>query len=373
MKKKMKEKMGPQIRLAAFIVIICCSQFLWIILEGYMDSENHENRMLAERPRFSLDNYELYSGEYDNYFNDNIPFRNNLIRLNIAIDYFVFDAYRSDKAIMGKNNWFFYTDVNDGDPIGCYQGKNLLSEEVLQAIAYNCIAQRDFLAEQGKEFVIFIAPNKERIYYEYMPEEYGLPADNYQTLQIVDYLREHTDLRVVYPYEELMRAKNTLTQNIYYKTDTHWNYIGSYVGAAALLEEMGIEMPSVTGEQIAISTAYIRFGDLIDMLGMPHLSMFADDEYMVTGYDEHNIQVLENDFFNNFLYQAENADPRRLYVIRDSFSTAMAGYVASQFNDSCWQNRENYTYNDLKSYDPDVVVFEVVERYIYFLAIFSIQ
>lgn len=60
---------------------------------------------------------------------------------------------------------------------------------------------------QGKEFVIFIAPNKERIYYEYMPAQYGLPADNYGALQIYNYLKSNTDLKVVYPYAEIMDAK----------------------------------------------------------------------------------------------------------------------------------------------------------------------
>lgn len=372
----MKKKMGSQIILVAFIVIICCPQFLWILLEKYVDSENNENRALAERPRFSLDNYESYSEEYNSYYNDNIPFRNNLITLNTLIDYWVFDTYKNDRAIVGKNNWFFYADVNDGDPISCYQGTNLLSEEELQVIADNCINQRDFLAEQGKEFVIFIAPNKERIYYEYMPGQYGLPADNYKALQIVEYLRDHTDLRVVYPYEELMEAKMQLTQNIYYKIDTHWNYIGGYIGATVLLDELGIEIPTIPSEQITISilnTGETIYGDLIKMLGLPRLFIFDDNEYAVSGYDAHNIQVLEWDFITVFLYQAQNADPRKLYVIRDSFSTAIAEHVASQFNDSCWRHFETYTYDDLESYNPDIVVYEVVERQVGRLGFFSIQ
>lgn len=292
----MKKKMSPQMILAAFVVLICCPQFLWVLLKGYMDSENYENRTLALRPEFSLDNYESYSEEYNDYFNDHLSLRNYLITLNSAIDYFAFHSYKSDRAIVGKDNWFFYTDVNDGDPISCYQGTNLLSEEKLQAIADNYIAQRNFLAEQGKEFVIFIAPNKERVYYENMPEKYGLPSEEYQALQIAECLRERTDFRIVYLYEELMEAKNELSQNIYYKTDTHWNYVGGYIGAEALFGEMGIEITPITDEWIVISNDDIFFGDLMNMFGMPHLPMFADDEYMVTGYDDHNIEIVEWEF-----------------------------------------------------------------------------
>lgn len=48
----------------------------------------------------------------------------------------------------------FFTDKeSDGDPLGSYQGKDLLTEEELKALADNCVAQRDFLAAQGIEFV----------------------------------------------------------------------------------------------------------------------------------------------------------------------------------------------------------------------------
>ena len=59
------------------------------------------------------------------------------------------------------------------------------------------------------------------MYSEFLPKRYGEPANNYGTLQIYNYLKANTDLRVVYPYNDLMDAKNNLTEPIWYKTDTH--------------------------------------------------------------------------------------------------------------------------------------------------------
>lgn|GEM_PF-5871751 len=83
-----------------------------------------------------------------------------------------------------QDDWLFYANTSDGDPISCYQGTNLFSEEDLKNIVQNCINQRDFLEVQGKEFAIFIAPNKERVYSEYMQDKYGEPAENYRALQV---------------------------------------------------------------------------------------------------------------------------------------------------------------------------------------------
>ena len=368
-----RKKMGARIILGAFLILLCFSGLLWSFVSGFTDSTNYENREMAEKPELTLDTYGEYAQEYENYYNDKIPFRNTLITLNSAIDYFVFHRSSSTSVIPGKNNWLFYCKESDGDPLGSYQGKDLLTEEELKALADNCVAQRDFLAAQGIEFVIFIGPNKERIYSEYMPEQYGKPTEHYRAEQIVEYLQEHTDLRVVYPYNELMQAKDQIKENLYYKTDTHWNALGGYVGAAALLRELGIQMPSLTDSQIEIIHGENTSGDLAGMLNLSKQLKRNDTEYAVIGYNAHNVQWLENDFFGVFSFQADNADPRRIYVYRDSFSTAMASYIGSQFAGSYLRHCASYTYEDCIAQNPDVFVFETVERYAGSLATFQVE
>jgi len=273
---------------------------------------------------------------------------------------------------VGKEDWLFYADKGDGDPISCYKGENLLSEEQLQAIAQNCENMDAFLKEQGKEFLIFIAPNKECIYSEYMPEQYGIPSDTYKALQIVNYLRANTDIRVVYPYEELMKAKEELVQNIYHRTDTYWNWIGGYVGAAALLSELGIDMPDIAGDKITINNGEMIAGDLAGMLNLTNM-LDIDNEYTVSGYDDHNVETITWDINDLFIYHAEGADPRKIYVYRDSFSLHMSTYIGSQFSDSYFKHRQYYSYDDFQQQNPDIFVYETVEQYIDGLSSFSIQ
>ena len=100
---------------------------------------------------------------------------------------------------------------------------------------------------------------------------------------------------------------------------------------------------------------------------------FADFDYQVDGYETHNVQNLEEDFNTVFRYVADNADPRKLYVRRDSFSTAMAPYIGSQFNESYFRYSNTYSYEDFAEQHPDVYVYETVERLAYTLKDFSIQ
>nr|WP_329752770.1 DHHW family protein [Clostridium sp. CM74B_53] len=366
-----RKRIGPIIIIIAFCVIICFPWLLWIFFEKYVDSTNHENREMRTRPRLTLDTYGTFSKEYDAYFNDSIPFRNNLITLNSAIDYFCFNKSTNDSVIVGKDNWLFYSKVSDGDPLSCYLGTNLYSKKDLAFIAENLVNQRNFLQEQGVEFVLFIAPNKERIYYDAMPDQYGKPADMYATRQLVEYLRNYTDLRVVYPYDELMNARNLLYENIYYKTDTHWNDIGGYIGSQLLLNELGIKMPSIDDLNIELTDTYA--GDLANMLNLTQQLKNNDQIYTVSGYNTNNIQVVSEDFFDVYSYTAENADPRRVYINRDSFSTAMRLVIGTQFKETYMRHFNSYSYGDYLAYKPDVYIYEVVERNIDRLKNFSVQ
>lgn len=367
------KKIGRIIILASFIIVICLYRVLWIWGEKYEDQTNYDNREKATRPDFSLEGYGTYTSDFTDYFNDNLPFRNSLITLNSELDYYCFKKTSIKNVVIGKNNWLFYCNENDGDPIASYRGENLYTENELFEIAQNCIKQRDILKSMGKEFVIFIAPNKERVYPEFMPEKYGEPASNYRVLQIVNYLKDNTDLRIVYPYEELMDAKNKINENIWYKTDTHWNYVGGYIGASALLDELGIFMPKIESKDICITSRGESFGDLASMLSMRKQFESVDTEYEVTGYDLHNRQDIEWNFNEMVRYRATGADPRSIYVIRDSFSTHMAPYIGSQFANSYLRNKSTYTYDDLMECNPDIVVYEIVERNAWLLKTFSIK
>ncbi len=364
----MKKRIGSWILMIAFVVIICLSWGIWFFAQPLADNTNYENRQKAEVPELSLSTYRSFPTLFTSYLSDRIPFRNELISLNSSIDYYVFHKSTSDYVLPGKDGWLFYVRESDGDPLSCYQGTNLYTEEELQLIADNCLQFREVLKEYGIEFVLYFAPNKERIYYENMPDEYGLPADNYGVLQLVNYLRENTDLRVVYPYEELMEAKEQTEYNIYYKTDSHWNQIGGYVGSAAMLKELGIDMPSLTADEIAITEGDATSGDLAQMLYLSKQMKGVDHNYEVSGYDSHQMQITAYDFSAAITAEAdETADLRRLYVIRDSFSTAMVPFVGSQFQSTCFRHLSTYTFDDLINYEPDIVVYELVERNSYAL------
>lgn len=366
-----KYKIGQKIILVSFIVVICLPWVLGVILKPLTDTTNYENRKMSELPEFKLNDYKKLPNKYMNWINDNLPFRNKLIELNSAIDYYVFKTATDKLVKIGKDNWLFYSNDNQGDSIGCWQGKNMLNEEQLKNIADNCVKQKEFIESQGKEFVIFIGPNKEEIYSEYIPDYYGKKASYFKTLQIVDYIKEHTDVRIVYPYKEMLEAKKQVKQNLYYKMDTHWNQIGGYVGASCLLKELGISLKPLN--EIKISKQDKHVGDLAKMLNLSNEFKTIDDNYLLSGYNTNEVRTNSYSEFGVYSFSTKNADPRKIYIWRDSFTEAMAPYIAASFDEAYMRHFNTYSYEDLKEQDPDIVVYEVVERSIDQLGYFTFK
>ena len=252
--------------------------------------------------------------------------------------------------IVGKDGWLFYGSPTDGTTIECYTGNVLFSDEELERMVRNLTYTRDRLAEQGIEFVVFIAPNKERAYSEYMPDYYGEQAEECMLTQALSYLREHTDIRIVYPYEELMAYKKAHPQQeVYYKTDTHWNEIGGYIGAKALLKELGIDIPPL--EQYEITAVGDSIGDLAGTLN-------------VVGFTEKG-------FFTDIKRKA-GADPRqaaekKILMRRDSFGAAMAPYLADNLSGVELRHYTEFKPEQIWEQKPDVFVIQIVERYVRWL------
>lgn len=370
----MKEKKAGRVFiLIIFVLTICLSELIWLCIGDRFDSSNSEKRQLASRPRLAPENYDSFAADYTAYFNDHMPFRNKLISVKSEIDYYCFDKSSNGKVIIGTDGWLFYDSKSDGNPIGCYKGKELYSEEELEAIMLNCIEQRNFAESLGKEFVIFIAPNKERIYYEHMPKRYGEPSEEYRVRQIYEYIKANSDLRIIYPYDELMEAKRRLSENIYLKTDTHWSAIGAYVGSAALMSELGIQMPDLYSGDIEIRQGKEDVRDLGEMLQLGNLKNISEHEYVLSGYNTHAAELLELDYSNLIRYRSSESDSRRIYVIKDSFSNAMAPYIGSQFSEAYLKFVDKYSYEEMIAVNPDIIVYETVERYADRLGTFSIR
>lgn len=354
----MKNK-NAMIWLCLFAVLFIFPPLTWPLLKPFFDSENRENRNLAEKPALTAESFESFPAEFEAYYNDSMPFRNQLIRLNNTLQYFLFRQQDINGVAIGRDGWLFYCSEEAGNPVNQSLGCWHFTGEELKTMAESMQKTKDTLAKHGIEFVLFIPPNKETIYMEKLPSYYEQQDEYTATDQLADYLHEHTDVTVVYPKAELLAYKEEHPNTqLYLKLDSHWNNLGAYIGARSLAKALGLEMPAP--EEIGLKELRKNTGDLATVMNAAVTDV--DIEYELSGISSLLTEKIKDDEESELVFSTKGADPRKVFVARDSYSIALAPILASQFEETVFVHHTLYSQDKIIAADADVYVLEIVER-----------
>jgi len=355
---------SDRLMIILFLLLSALPYGLWMAVPGEIKAQNFENRILAEKPQISTAGYLTFSEDYEAYLNDHLPFRNTLVMCDSAVRLFAFDDPINEGVLAGKEGWLFFCGTralkND------YLGTDLLTEEELDGLAAHINELSACFAREGRELVILIAPNKERIYQEYMPDALGTPQETCRLQQITEYLQAHTEVPVVTPVAELRSAKGDLERDgvlLYYKTDTHWNGLGGYIAVRALLNELEIDLPDYRAPGMEIEES--REGVSCDLADQLQLRSVLDTgpDFDIHGYDTHGMQPAERQNGESYCFTAgEGADGRTVFVCHDSFIHAAAPVIGSSFAETHMMDYGAGVPAAIRDCDPDLVILEVVER-----------
>lgn len=320
--------------------------------KGYLDETNYENRYFAEKPIFTVENYRVYAVRYEEYFNDHLPYRNQLVRGMNLLKYRVFQE-NVGQVINGKDGWLFYAGA---DAVNCYKRSSSYGEDFMRSVVDHLSAVEKELSGQGVQFAVLLLPNKEEIYDEYMPDYYIRPETPGRTDKLVDYIRRNTDVKLVYPKEE-MRSERDRCQ-LYFKYDTHYNCLGALVAYEQVLNSMGKERKYLSDYEICQANMSGRpsgKGDLKNMMGFPGNSD-DDYEYYVTEYPLLEEWEQQEYMSGNPLYE------EKILLVGDSFRISLLPYFAKDFSGVKVVDVSARSQGEVHEYQPDWVVFVLLER-----------
>ncbi|OHE56486.1 MAG: hypothetical protein A2Z47_04180 [Thermodesulfovibrio sp. RBG_19FT_COMBO_42_12] len=354
-----------RITLSLILVILCISLIGWFVKHS---AKLDEKRALAIMPAISLrqmlDN--TFYLRIERYFNDHFIFRSQLINAKSWIDYNLFRSPISSKVHIGKDNWL-YLDEELFD----YTNGGCKDKEKIRELAFQLNELERMLELSGKKFIFIVAPNKSTIYPEYVDIDQirlGCQKSRYDIL--LESFKE-------YPVRNIIRLDNVLNaakrrEQVYFKTDTHWNVYGAKLASHAILSHLyHIYQLSLSRQQfpdIKISP-YTYSGDLAQMLsldisensGYPEKISYHSEFYIT------NLKPLSNGY-PCFRATAKPSDNELLLpmaiLYRDSFMNVPVRFLTSSFE----QLDVYWTYNipteegkeDL--YSSNIVLIEIVER-----------
>lgn len=359
--------------LILFLCFLIMPNIIYKIFYERFDHINYENRTLASKPILVSTNINEYPKNYEEYFNDYLPFKTELVKLKNLNDIFVFKNVFSHRVLLGKIKWLFFKDANLTEKYIGIEEFNFTESE-LETAKNNLIHFRDELKKKNIDFILMVCPDKQSVYFEYMPNYIKRKSTKNDTYIFVEYIKNNTDIKVVYPKEELLKYKDKY--QLYYKYDTHWNSLGAYIGYRELTKILNITNKSIESFKILeFDSSYrnsnndssVFYNDMARMMSLKNIKYFRDDPiYILEDYKYTITNITDNwslsRMSNYNLYNFKNYN--NILIIMDSYSFDMMDYITTKFRQSEFIHIGSFKNKNIKEYKPNIVVFQSVERYL---------
>ena len=318
----------------------------------------------------------LRHGYLDRHYN----LRGLLISWNSYLDTFVLvSTTPSSKVMAGRDNWLFLAqDGPSRNVIEDARGLDGLPEASMAILANEIEQRRQWLAQRGIQYLVILAPNKNSVYPEMLPEAVRPLRAESLLMQLTNYLQAHTKAEIVNVTSGLLQEKKQ--HQVFYKSDSHWNAHGAFAAYTQIVDVLRKHFPAIvplTRDQFRVESYAWLPGDLAYMLGLSdHLHedrvlYFNKNWYAARGvsYDgPRNPHYFEMPQYSI----TGNPSLPTAVVFHDSFWWELLPFFAEAFNKALYVWLFPQTENELRFFNkaiiekeqPDIVIEEFTERYI---------
>lgn len=335
-------KKGIQWIFTALMLAMCLTMPLGMFLAG--EASAGANEQLAPVPRLqnAQGDYNLrVLAEGADWFADRFFPRRQLISASNYLTAALFGQSGAEKVICGTEGWLYYAPT-----LADFCGTQPLTEREQFCILRNVTLMAQECQRQGRQFVFCVAPNKNSVYPQFMPD-YGVRAEAGNGKMILEALA-----REGVACADLFAAFDEQEEILYFAHDTHWNSKGAALGADVILSAFQMKSAYFSGD---FSKTESHSGDLYAML----YPAFADDETNpVYGGPLDFTYTSGATKPDSVTLRTAGGGEKTLLAYRDSFGALLYPYLAPCFGEACFSRSGTY---DLTQ-PVDCVLVEIVER-----------
>lgn len=288
---------------------------------------------------------EDYASSIDTYLSKNFGFRTDMITLYTVLQQGIFKSSAVDDVIIGENGYLFYEDTVDD-----YCGLNVLGQRELHNINRTLELMQEYVENQGGEMLLMVAPNKNSLY-DYMPYNYikNPNASNWELLR---------ERLTTVNYLDLFTYFDGFKEELYYKTDTHWNDLGAYYVFSHSLDVLGKE------QEDWLSSGYTKECNMIgDLQQMLYPNAVHNENKIVWNMEKEYTFINRVRSFEQVYIETYNENANgSLLMFRDSFANNLIDYYSQTYQYGVYDKASAYNLYGMDTYDADTVILEIAER-----------
>jgi alginate O-acetyltransferase complex protein AlgJ len=334
-----------------------------------------EKRALAPAPKFhDLKDLKAFPSSFDHYWNDKFAFRAQLMKWDSITKWSLFQTSTHPWVLVGTDGWLYLTDESDKATL---RHDPLFSANELSEWTRVLEARRRWLAKRNIKYIVVVAPSKCTIYPEHIPDNFKPLRAESRLDQFVEAMRTRTSVRVLDLRPAMLKAKGTEKyQPIYFKNDSHWNFVGGRRATSVIVNAIADWFPSlssVSDKDTQVVRSELENGDLAGMLG---LKGYLKEEQVLlvpngnfSWHDSKDMPRPPIDVPHRsrepFATEVDNPHLPKAVALRDSFFQTVKFYLSNYFRriSYYWQLQE-FPAEAIEKEHPDIVIQEIVERFL---------
>jgi len=334
-----------------------------------VDAGEDTSKNYSYIPFLSTTNFPSPDGEYNNAFAMIKDIRPGLIWNHVMVGY---DGY------------MFYEDTKED-----FLGTSVLNGSVYERAKEMLESSQEWAEQHGMKFYIVIAPNKNTVYPNYMPDGYSI-ASYRRYDQFVKLINDAGITAVDLRSAMAQSVQASPQKNLYYKYDTHWNNHAGFIAYQETMKMIKKDFPNAvihqkSEYQINYDETYMKdqayylgqysyykdYGPiytlksantatLVDYDPVQGWGQFAFAYEVPSGKDKNY-----SDKLKWFQYRNDyNKDAPNAYILRDSYSIAMVPFLKDSFKLSTynWTFSLNSCKNEILRNKTDVIIAIIAER-----------
>jgi hypothetical protein len=294
------------------------------------------------------------------------------------------------KAVIGSRGWYFLGDDHNMTLSSHRYGVLPYDEaKALQVLSAFRSWDTWLRAHGVRCYRVMICPDKPSVYPEFLPSWASwIPSSHGNDVRRMpmDLLLGVGSPFVMSPRNDLLEVKNSGSEDLYYKSDTHWNSRGAWIGYRAFFD--GMEqvrsgyIRTLSDDQVTVVPDGGRVGDTARMLRLPESS--EDQKLVPTLKIDPPVEVDQVDYDSGktfhsggnpeidvplrpLLIRSKNAlNNKRVLWLRDSFGTALSPFMDATFGEVLQSHFVLIDHEELsrliEKFHPEYVFVTVVER-----------
>ena len=329
-----------------------------------------ENRPAAPWPSLMVAGF---APAFERALADRFGGRDTLIHLHHFTKVVVFGVSPVPNVLLGRRGWLYYKGDDARDLATVNRHGPPPTAAAPSEIAKGIVARRRYLAERGIGYLLVVVPDKHTVYPEHVPPAWVplLRPSSWDT--VLAHLGPEDRAHVVDLRPPLMAAKRDL--QVYYRTDSHWNGSGGWIGYAQILAALQREMAMSTSPPKPLpprQRAGEVSGDLARMLGVSYGFVEPRD---VVALPPGEGRCARNEAgappvwaAPRQLLRCPSAPLGRAAIYHDSMGLELLALLSNDLQESLWVSGRQWDLMALAQAPPTVLIDQIVERNLPLLA-----